>query len=66
MFIVVGAPTTRMFVMTSPASHHGHWSGVSFKNSGEERQILSQLTEDQKSKVSSSTPHYLHHKGKLK
>jgi hypothetical protein len=35
--IVAGAPATRMLAMVSPTSHHGQWSGASFKISGEER-----------------------------
>jgi hypothetical protein len=64
--IVVGAPTVRTFDMISSTSHHGQWGGVSFKISGEERQFQSQLTEDKKSKVSGSAPHYLYHRRKLK
>jgi hypothetical protein len=47
-------------------SHHGQWGGVSFKISGEEMRFLSQLTEDQKSKVSGLTPRYLYRRGKMK
>jgi hypothetical protein len=52
--IMVGAPTARTFVMISLTSHHRKWSGATFKISGEERRFLSQITEDQKSKVSNS------------
>jgi hypothetical protein len=52
--------------MISPTSHHGQWSGASFKISGEKRQFLSQLAEDQKSKASISAPRYLYRRGKLK
>jgi hypothetical protein len=64
--IAAGAPATSMFAMISPTSHHGQWSEASFKISGEERQFLSQLAEDQKSKVSNSAPRYLYHRGKPK
>jgi hypothetical protein len=33
----VGALTPRMLVVVSPTSHHGQWSGVSFKIRDEER-----------------------------
>jgi hypothetical protein len=39
---------------------------VTFKISGREKPFLSQLAEDQKSKVSGLTPRYLYRKGKLK
>jgi hypothetical protein len=58
----VGVPATRTLVVVSPTSNHGQWSGASFKISGEERQFLSQLTRDRKSKVSSLTPRNLYHK----
>jgi hypothetical protein len=64
--IMVGAPITGTFAMVSPTSHHGRRSKASFKIGGGERQFPSQLTEDQKSKVSSLTPHCLYHRGKLK
>jgi hypothetical protein len=51
--------------MISLTTHHGQWSRASFKISGKERRFLSQLTEDRKSKVSGSAPHYLYRKGKL-
>jgi hypothetical protein len=47
--------------MVTPTSHHGQWSGASFKINGEERRFMFQLAEDQKSKLSGSTPHYLYH-----
>jgi hypothetical protein len=61
--IAVGAPTARTFAVISPTSHHRQWSGASFKINDEERQFLSQLTEDQKCKVSDSAPHYLYRRG---
>jgi hypothetical protein len=64
--IVAGAPTTRTFTAMSPTSHYGQWHRMSFKISSEGRQSLSQHAEDQKSKVSSLTPHYLYHRRKLK
>jgi hypothetical protein len=52
--------------MISPTSHRGQWSRVSFKIIGGERRFLSQLTEDQKNKVSGLTPRYLYNRGKPK
>jgi hypothetical protein len=54
----MGAPAARTIDVIFFTSHHGQWSGASFKISGEERQFPSQLTEDQKSKLSDSTPRY--------
>jgi hypothetical protein len=53
-------------VVISPTSHHGQSGGASFKINGEERSFLSQLAEDQKSKVSSLAPRYLYFRGKPK
>jgi hypothetical protein len=64
--IAVGTPTASTFTVISPTRHHGQQSGVSFKIRGEERLFLSQLTEDQKSKMSGLAPCYLYHRGKPK
>jgi hypothetical protein len=64
--IMAGTPTASTFVVVSPTIHHGQWSGVSFKINGEERQLLSQLAKDQKSKISGLAPRYLYHRGKPK
>jgi hypothetical protein len=64
--MAAGTPATGTFTMVSPTSHHGQWSRASFKIGGEERQFPSQLTQDQKSKVSGLAPRYLYHRGKLK
>jgi hypothetical protein len=64
--IAAGTPASSTFAMISPTRHHGQRSGVSFKISGEERRLLSQLIKDQKSKMSGSAPRYLYHRGKLK
>jgi hypothetical protein len=63
---VVGALTARAFAVISPSSHHRQWSGAIFKISGELSRFLSQLNEDQKSKVRGLAPHYFYHRGKLK
>jgi hypothetical protein len=64
--MTMGAPTIGMFAMVSPTSHHEQQSRASFKIGGKERRFPSQLTKDQKSKVSGSVPRCLYHKGKLK
>jgi hypothetical protein len=64
--IAVGAPAASTFAVISPTSHHGQWCVATFKINGEERQFLSQLAEDQKSKVSASAPRYLYRWGKPK
>jgi hypothetical protein len=64
--IAVRSPVARTFALISPTSHHGQWSRASFKSCGEERWFLSQLAKDQKSKLSSSAPHSLYHRGKQK
>jgi hypothetical protein len=58
--IVAGAPTAVTFIVVSPTSQHGQRSRASFKVGGEERRFLSQVDEDQKSKVSGSVPRYLY------
>jgi hypothetical protein len=63
--IAVVALAAGTFAMVSPSSHHGQWSSTSLKIGGEERRFPSQLAIDQKSKVSSSTPICLYHRGKL-
>jgi hypothetical protein len=64
--IMAGAPAGRTYAVVTPISHHGQWSGGSFKISGEERRFLSKLAEDRKRKVSGSAPRYLYHREKLK
>jgi hypothetical protein len=60
--IIAGAPTAGTSAMVTPTSHCGQRSRVSFRINGRERRFPSQLTEDQKSKVCVSSPHYLYHK----
>jgi hypothetical protein len=38
---MVGAHAPRMLVVVSATSHHGQWSGASFKISGEEEHFCS-------------------------
>jgi hypothetical protein len=61
--IVMGAPAMGTSAIVTPTSHRRQWSRVSFQISSREMQFLSNLTEDQKSKVSSSTPPCLYHRG---
>jgi hypothetical protein len=64
--MAVRSPAARTFALISPTSHHGQCCRVSLKSCGEERWFLSQLSNDQKSKLSSLAPHYLYHRGKPK
>jgi hypothetical protein len=41
MAIMAGALAPRMLAMVSTTSHHGQWSGESFKISGEEEHFCS-------------------------
>jgi hypothetical protein len=52
--------------MVTPTSHCGRRSRASFRINGREIRFPSQLSEDQKSKVSVSTPRYLYHRVKPK
>jgi hypothetical protein len=64
--ITAGAPASGTSAIITLTSHREQRSRVSFRINGKERRFSSELVEDQKYKVSGSTPRYLYSRGKRK
>jgi hypothetical protein len=64
--IAAGSPAMGMSAIVTLTSNHRQQSRVSFRIHGGEQRFPPELAEDQKNKVSGSTPYYLCDRGKPK